>query len=600
MWGLLALPVLLGLVALYTIRSQPQHRKLPSLRIWQEVLKRKRPNSLLSRYRNSLFFFLQMAALVLGFLAIMQPFRVSDTSGDVLLVADLSASMGAEDGRLSQAQEKLTELVDALTLGARARLLTVGPIPKVLTEFTQERSLLRGAIGKLQAQPGPAMAPDQLLARLASSRSPKTHQVHLVTDQYRPEDFPGGLPGTRLHIHYVGSSEENVAITRLDVRPQGSLYQVAALVRNFSQIPAEVVVELQAAGPQVTRRETIPPGGRERLLLFKGASPKKGVLGVTLRVARGPEDRLTCDNQAWSAPRRGAVRVLLVSSDPEDLQKALKLEPSVAVALTSPEKLPSPEELQGFDLVVADRFWSPSLEALPLLLFHPRKTTPFSSGRKLASLEMTGMDSTHPVNRYLNLREVHFGSGVLLDRVEGGNPVVYATSGPLVVARNQGKARQVVCAFDLKTSDLPKRIGFPIFLTNVVRWLLANDSKLKGHFRVGQAIRLGKVAAVQLTTPAGETKQLKTQGGVLTPFESTGIFHIQRSKGRALPYPVNLLDPGESRIAPVAQGSTVAGENQLDKSVGSSEQELWKLLLLAGLGILSLEWLLLSLRGGAA
>lgn len=599
LWALLGGPVLLGLVALYTIRSQPQHRKLPSLRLWREVLRRKRPNSLLSRYRNSLFLLLQLLVLGAGFLAVMRPYRSSDTSGEILLAVDLSASMATLDGRMDQAREKLNRILDGLDPGARAALVPLGPLPLAGVEMTRDLGSLRAALQALRPQPGPALSPAQVLERLAARRTPGTHLVHLVADSYAPEDFPGGLPGSRVQLHHVGSSRENVGITRLDVRPEGDAYQVAALLRNYAAVPAEVVVQLVGQAPRDSAREILAAEGGERMVLFSGVQPEDGVLGVGLRVARGPRDRLDLDDRAWSAPRRGSVRVLLVSAAPADLQRALELEMAVKVTHVLPTQLPSPEDLAGYDLVVSDRHWSPELAEHPLLLFHPRKATPFSAGRLLTDPSLGQLDRTHPVNRYLSLRDVSFGEAMDLDLVEDARTVVDAASGPLVLVRETGGERQVLCAFDLGETDLPRRVGFPIFLTNAVRWLLANDSKLKGQFRVGQPLALRGPGPFVLRDPGGEETTLESSSGGSLPFDRLGVYQLRRGKRRPEAYPVNLLSPEESRISPRGAGTHHLGEVERDAS-GRGQRELWKLLLVASLVGLTLEWTLLSLRGGAS
>ena len=600
LWGALAVPVVAGLVALYTIRSQPKQRVLPSIRLWQEVLRRKRPNTLLSRYRNSLFFLLQLLALGLMLLALTQPFRRSETSGEILIAVDVSASMGARDGRWQVAQDRATELVEAMDATGRAALVAVGPTPQARLAATGDKGALRAAIRSLAVQEGPDMAPEDLLALLGSLRTPATHLVHVITDHYKPEDFPGGLPGSRIRFHYVGSSDENVGITRLDVRPQGTGYQVAALIRNYARLPAEVVVELDPPGQQPARQETIPPAGRERLVVFQDAQPQGGVLGVRMRVARGPSDRLSADDAAWSAPRRGAVRILLVSASPARIQRALELNPSVSVQVAAPGALPAAEDLAAFDLVVADRVLDPRFDALPVLLFHPAAASPYSSGARVATPELTGLDTTHPVNRYLSLREVGFHEAVALDKLEGGTPLLHGADGPLAVALDGPGNRRVLCAFHLDGTDLAERVGFPILLVNAVRWLLANDSKLRGQFRVGQSIRLGGTGPVQVTGPGGTPAPASPQGGVLAPFEATGVYRIQVGKGIPLPYPVNLLDPAESEIRPRGSDTDELGEAGAVDPQGEGQLEIWRLLVLAALAVLSLEWLLLAVRGGAS
>jgi hypothetical protein len=599
-WVALGGGLLAGLFALYTIRSRPQHRKLPSLRLWRMVLRRKRPNSLLSKYRNSLFFLLQLLVLLAGSIALMRPYRIGAGSGDVLLVIDTSASMGARDGRFAAARDKLEALARGLGPGARGRLVRAGAQVEVVRDWTPDAGSLVGALGKVTPSEGPGMEPRELLRSLAGLRSENTHQVHFVTDTLRPEDFPAGIPGTRISLHYVGSGWANVAVTRLDIRPSGDRYQVAALVRNYGPRPAEVLVELAPKGGE-NRRETIPPDGAEQLVVFENAAATGGVLGVTTRVTQGELDLLGADDAAYAAPRRGAVRMLVVAEDPAPLRRALELSPAVSVDAVKPGAVPPAERLEDYDLVLADGFFSPSLADRPLLLFHPLKASPYSSGRQVESPEVTGLDTTHPVNRYLSLREVRFLKAARLDLVEDAEVLVDADTGPLSLALSGAGPRQVVCAFPLSQTDLARRVSFPILLTNSVRWLLENDSKLRGQYRVGQTLRFRGKGEVVVQPSKGEKRSLPgSPDGIVVaaPFESTGVHTVRIGKGLPLPYPVNLTDPAESNLRPAGKGEAHVGVAA--KGEGEGKRNLWRLLALVALFFLMVEWGLLSLRGGAS
>ena len=455
-------------------------------------------------------------------------------------------------------------------------------------------------MGAVRPLEGPGLPTGELLRALSGLRSENTHQVHLVTDTLRPEDFPSGLPGARITLHYVGSGRANVAVTRLDIRPSGDRYQVAALIRNYGPRPAEVLVELAPHGDE-NRRETVPPDGAEQLVVFENVAATGGVLGVTSRVTQGELDLLGADDAAYAAPRRGAVRMLVVAKDPGPLRRALELSPAVAVDVVKPGSIPAKEKLEDFDLVLADGVFDAKLAARPLLLFHPLKASPFSSGRQVESPEVTGLDTTHPVNRYLSLREVRFARAARLDLVEDAEVLVDADTGPLALALSGGGPRQVVCAFPLDQTDLARRVSFPIFLTNAVRWLLENDSKLRGQYQVGQTLRFRGKGEVVVQPPEGEKFTLPASpDGVVVgaPFTVAGVHTVRVGKGLPLPYPVNLTDPAESNVRPAGKGEAHVGVAARGDSQG--KQDLWRMLALTALLFLVLEWGLLSLRGGSS
>jgi hypothetical protein len=74
---------------------------------------------------------------------------------------------------------------------------------------------------------------------------------------------------------------------------------------------------------------------------------------------------------------------------------------------------------------------------------------------------------------------------------------------PLIVSGERGGRRVVWCGFDLRETDLPLRVAFPIFITNVLHWLTAPRGA--AGTQEGTPLRAGQ--PVPLNVPAG-TKEI--------------------------------------------------------------------------------------------
>lgn len=601
-WGWLLLPGLGGLLLLYTVRSQPKVRVLPSIRIWKLVLARKRPNTFLSRFQQSLFLLLQLLVLFFALGSLTRPEISSPTGGDMLVAVDVGASMGAGDGRFAAALETVRSLLARRSEGARVQLVAAADPPRILGEPSADPGELARQVGALKVSADSGPRPGELLAFLQRLRRPTTRAVHVVSDSLGRDALAPGIPDVRLFLHHVGTSRDNVGITRLDVRPDRDAWQVSVLVRNFSGAPAEVEVELLAAAKAPTQKGHVAALGREQLFVFKGARPKDGVVGARVSVLKGLPDRLRTDDEAHSAPRRGAARMLLVAAAGDPVKRALELNPAIEVVPIPPQAFPAQKAgLPGFDMVVSDGFHDPALDGIGLLWFQGDGASPFSTGRVLPPFEPTRADGTHPLMRYLSFQQVAFLKAHALDKVVSGRTILDSDLGPLVVAVEEEKARRILCAFPLSGTDLPQHVAFPIFLTNAVRWILANDSKLQGHFTVGATIRVKGGKPVAVIDPAGNRKEYPAAPEpmlAIQPFETTGVHMVQRAGEPALAFPVNLLDPSESDIRPAGEGTEEIGDAAAAAGTGG-ETGLWRQLLGAALGLLFLEWLLLAARGGA-
>jgi Ca-activated chloride channel homolog len=56
-------------------------------------------------------------------------------------------------------------------------------------------------------------------------------------------------------------------------------------------------------------------------------------------------------------------------------------------------------------------------------------------------------------------------------RAPWARPLVTAAGGPLLLIGEQGGQRIALLTFDLRASDLPLQIAFPILMANITNWL---------------------------------------------------------------------------------------------------------------------------------
>ena len=101
-----------------------------------------------------------------------------------------------------------------------------------------------------------------------------------------------------------------------------------------------------------------------------------------------------------------------------------------------------------------------------------------------------------------------------------------------------------------------------------------------------------------MTAPHGARRRLERGGRADFVFEETdrlGLYQIAGSDKSGMPFAVNLLDAGESDVAPRTT-IDIGG----DKFVAGQERrqpfELWRWIVLAALAVLLLEWHVYSRR----
>jgi len=196
--------------------------------------------------------------------------------------------------------------------------------------------------------------------------------------------------------------------------------------------------------------------------------------------------------------------------------------------------------------------------------------------------------------------------------VAGDTEVVGADGGPLIYrGRTPGSEEpMVVMTFDLTQSNLPQRVAFPILIANAVGELA--PSTLPASVPLGDPLtyapRAGAVT-VRFTSPSGgATDLLVPPVSAVNPealrtvtFADTGLpgeYALAELDGAGAELSVSRLiinagHPRESDLRPsTTLPETLAGATATGDAGGStSRDDLWPLLVLIAIGLLSVEWL---------
>lgn len=178
--GLVALPLLGVILALYLLKLRRPMAPVASLHLWDSLTRDREANSLWQRLRVSILLLLQLLALLLLVLALARPWLPSSEriGENAIIVVDVSASMSApvaagksDTSRLDAAKSKANDIVDNLPQDGTATLISSDEHASVLVPATSDRARLRNAIGALSPQPrGTDMSEAMKQAGAMSSR----------------------------------------------------------------------------------------------------------------------------------------------------------------------------------------------------------------------------------------------------------------------------------------------------------------------------------------------------------------------------------------------------------------------------------------------
>jgi hypothetical protein len=221
------------------------------------------------------------------------------------------------------------------------------------------------------------------------------------------------------------------------------------------------------------------------------------------------------------------------------------------------------------------------------------------------------VDAEDPLLEHVNLTEVNVLDTAQTSLPPWAHPVIMGDSDgdttPLLFAGQVDGRRVAVLAFDLRRSDLPLQVAFPLLLANLTGWLSpGGGADMPGQVAPGTAVSFTLPPAADsatVTRPDGSTARLVPEGRQQAVFADTGQLGVYEvawdypgateagDAGRAY-FAVNLFSPQESDVQP-AETLPVLGEGAAtgDAPQQQARREWWRPLALIALALLLAEWL---------
>ncbi|MEP7292362.1 MAG: VWA domain-containing protein [Chloroflexota bacterium] len=605
--GLLAIPVIL----LYMLRLRRREVTISSTFLWQQLLHDREANTPWQRLRRNLLLLLQLIILALLVFALARPFIIvpAVSTGQIALLLDASASMNATDSangsvaasRFEEARQRALEIVDTMNPGDTMTVIRAAGSPEVLAPYTGDQTILRDAINA--AQPSDASTDWNAALTLAAAGSAGSINFNVVIigdgglgDSVRLPAIPGDL-----RYIPIGQSNDNLAISALATRAlPGQPPQLFAQITNYGSDEARAIFSLRVDGTLLTADEYTVPAHGTVPLVSQSLPDQFATIeaGLTLPVGTTFVDYLAADDNAWAVSAdAGTRRVLLMSEGNLFLEQVLRSLPSVEVVEGDISRgIPT----QPYDLYIFDGWMPATLPQGDLMFVNPPE------GNVLFAVGASSTQTTNPRVQRDDPRMtfVDFGSVNILSfkqvAASWADPLISVDGGALLLA-GETEGRQVsILTFDLRDSDLPLQIQWPILMSALLNWYSPqNLISVPDGLKVGGSLAITPLAdsdAVRVTLPGGATRDLTYKGAPLSFADTSvpGLYTVEALKTGAVTqtaaFAVNLFDAGESSIAPQAQitlGDTVVTQAQ-EAEIG--QREYWTILALLGLLVLLIEW----------
>lgn len=437
----------------------------------------------------------------------------------------------------------------------------------------------------------------------------------------------------------LGSTDTaNLAITALTTRASEAnpgAKQVFLQVANYSAEAVETIAELRIDGRvREAQRLAIEAGG------IAGATLPVTVDGAELEVRlaesslTAADDRLALDNAAsvgLNEPR--GARVLLVSPGNIAIEQALKtgrterlgLIETAEPSLLTDSKHQRLAAVGAYDLIVYDRCAPASMPRANTVFVG---STPPTSDWNVATDEgdepttvvapqIIDWNRSHPLLASAELGNFDIVESRLLASPTGGLALIDAAEGVLAAVAPRDAFEDVVIGFPIlveedgrvqRNTDWINRHSFPTFWLNTLEYFVAarggGDS-----LRAGDTLEINPrdptATRITIVSPSGTQQEFSRRGS--QPFawragSELGVYRVLEDGEETRRFAVNLLNQIESdvrlrvgtldeqreaRIASVRVGNI---EVAAKAGAAPARKEVWKVLLVAALLLLVVEW----------
>lgn len=611
--GWLVLGALAALVLVLHMRRRRQ-LDVPSVMLWRRLGNAAAPRRSLRWPTPNLLLLLQILTVLLIALAMAQPLFGGGRQDQLhtVYLLDASATMGATDqspSRFGAATRWLSQRVEAASAqgGQRVSLISVDAEPKVRVARQANASGILPLIDNLAATDGTANW--ERAAALVPSllREGEQTEIILLTDGTDAGDAKVIERFAALKVEravFSTASATNVALTASIAATDAATgkWNASGSVRFFGPDPAALTIEalFQPAGTTESVAYASvdvkrPAGDGPVDATFDLALELPGPGAVTLRL---PADAAAHDNSAYFVLHREPVkgRVLYLGEARGPLLAALQSVTGLQIVTAA--ELPAADT--GFDLIIVDNVVVPRRPQTNVLWVGAGRISSPNAPQPLRTPYVTGWEADHPLSEQVDWTKLEPANAFRFTRLPGAVALAESAGVPLVQARTTPAGREVQIAFALDGAGWTGRSGFPVFVTNLVRWL---------------GIDLGSVAASSCTVGVPCTIEAKLLGGRILNADGEQVWTGAAAEGTDFLLPATetsfvplhaglyrLEAKGETRVLPV---NAVATESTLaplaDMAPAAAPQAVtsgaWRWILALAFAVLVIEAILAG-RGG--
>jgi hypothetical protein len=604
----LAVPALLVLTLLYTLKLRRRRLVVASLQLWSNLARNETVNSPFQRLRYSPLYLLQCLLIVVAVVATAQPAirQSGSANGAVFLVVDSGLTMQTSSRgttRLQAAKKACSRILQGLSPTTAVEVISAGSHAELLTPLTHDDSLVATALRGLRPDDTP---PDvagaiglatNLDAALHGNRPPV---IELVTDGCFYRRSPRALDAAKaqritVKVVTVGQSRSVallISSCSYAYNPDGSGLQILVGVHNAGDEPRSSVETVRLDGVLIDARAiTVLPNVESQQIYQLPVPATTRRLEVSLQPA-GP---LPAAATAQLVIRPPIVRhILMVGTGTAFLKRALLSDPTVR--LWTANSYPGAAACKPYDAVV---FCNKAPALLPpgtyLFVHCTSNRSPAATVTRTGAPSVINWHGNHSVLQFVDPGAVTFSNALLGMPTEGSISLADSQDGSLVIEHKGKRNRQLFFGFDPGESGFLVSISFPILISNAVRWLTANSiDGASANYLAGESVLapgLPEGSDVLIKYPDNHTVRLPVTSGEPYIQANRAGFYSATAPGYSWMCAVNCNATSAASLHTVSippvefQAGPGAARNAI-----VTWHSIWRAAALLVLGLLCLEW----------
>lgn len=519
----------------YFFRKKYVKKSVSSTLFWQEAMKETKASPYLQHLQRNALFYLQMLAMLLLVLALLQPYwKTKAIAGEqIVFIVDTSATMNVSANNstslFEQHREKMLELVEQLS-GKPLTLITTGNEPTVLLRQEMNTEQMIKEINKLEIS-YEAENMSKSLDFAQSFFQNKATSVYIFTDELERQSLPLQHEKVSWNVEALTTDITNASIKRFGATKTAN--GISTLVQLENQSDKEFVTELTISNEEkklISEVVKLPP--KETITL----SFEELVTSSYLKANIDTRDSYLLDNENIVFMQDQLSNVFIDSSIHSLVRTAFQ-SLDINVSSVPPEQIGLLKE-EG--IIVTNQFGIEVENQKPTLYIGRNDASP---------KEVNGIVQTteSPLFAFADLSDIYVSS--VYPPIDGYTTIATVGEDPFIQTSPTGN---IIILADIQMTDWPLSPTFPLFMWSVKEHLSAGSDYL-GTFTPNERkpLSLGATEEWEIYTMDDEYEYAIENGGKFVAPSEPGLYvlrsnDIVQNLSVILPQEEKVIDKGTS------------------------------------------------------